>query len=74
MKISIVEVAPVPPPKKVILEMTPEEVDLIYIFSMYYVTGAWSAPSTAAAKRLAKLTKQFHGSAKYPYENAFKEE
>lgn len=74
MKISIVEEKPVPPPKRVVLDLSEEEADLIRIFARYYAVLAHAGGELVAARRLSSKLASFNGKATYPYEKAFKDE
>lgn len=66
MKITITEEKPIPPPKKVTLELTEDEVGLIRYFADYY-----SIVTPAAARLRDQIPKEFWLNAKYPYTDAF---
>ena len=76
MKITITEEKPIPPPKKVTLELTEDEAGLIRYFADYYndiytrVTD-FDTSACAAARLRDQIPKEFWLNAKYPHTDAF---
>lgn len=70
MKLEIVEDKPIPPPKKVVVEMSEAEACIVYWALNYYAVRTLAA-ALAAANRAAKHFKQFNGKAQYPYDKEF---
>lgn len=79
MKLSVVEEKPVPPPKRVVLDLSEEEADLIRVFANYYANRHQAAVDlvhghAGAASQLAKKLAPFTDKRKYPFEKAFQDE
>ena len=64
---------PVPPPKRVILDLSEEEAGFLYYIADYYAEAAGPAVAPATG-RLATSVKQYKDKSKYPHTDCFKVE